>query len=211
MYWRDIDTIGPRRPVRVRQNNRMRQPDTHHKVRVPSVVDEPLVEQTPSERQGESLQWAHPAAKNDVISTQEPDWQETAQRLQAEMDNFRKRQERRADESVSRERERLLTLFLPAIDNLSRALAHQNGTQPNGTEESLRQGVELTHRELMRVLGAEGVTQLETIGQSFDPEWQEAVATIPAEVESGTVVEQVEAGYKLGDKLLRPAKVVVAA
>jgi len=181
-YWKDIDTIAPRRPVRTRQ--------------VP--------------RQEDFLQ-DETSSKDVVTSTNEPNWQETAQRLQAEMDNFRKRQERRADESISRERERLLLLLLPAIDNLTRALAHQNDTQPNGAEESLRQGVELTRRELIRVLGVEGVTQLETIGQPFDPEWQEAVATIPAEIEAGTVVEQVEAGYKLGDRLLRPAKVVVAA
>jgi molecular chaperone GrpE len=127
------------------------------------------------------------------------------------MENFRKRQERRADESIARERERILSLFLPAVDNLTRALAHQNGAQLNEAEEGVRQGVELTLRELMRALAAEGVTQLETIGQSFDPAWHEAVATIPAEAQSGTVVEQVETGYKLGDKLLRPAKVVVAA
>ena len=200
-YWRDIDTIAPRRPVRARQNIKAR-PE-------PYGADEPLREETPL--RDESLPQAEPAAKNDVISAQEHDWQETAQRLQAEMDNFRKRQERRADEAIARERERLLSLFLPAVDNLTRALAHQNSTQPDGAEGSVRQGVELTRRELLRALESEGVMPIETIGQPFDPAWHEAVATIPADVESGTIVEQVEAGYKLGDKLLRPAKVVVAA
>jgi molecular chaperone GrpE len=123
------------------------------------------------------------------------------------MDNFRKRQERRADETVAGERERLLALFLPAVDNLARALAHQD----DQADEGVRQGVELTHRELMRVLKAEGVTPLKAVGQPFDPTWQEAIATIPAEAEPGTVVEQVETGYNLNGKLLRPAKVVVAA
>ena len=200
-YWKDIDTIAPRRPVRARQNVRLRQPDTSRKVREPHVVNESLVE--------ENLSQEETAPESEVIY--EHDWQETAQRLQAEMDNFRKRQERRADESIARERERLLSLFLPVVDNFTRALVHQNGTQLDEAGGVVRQGVELTHRELMRVLAAEGVTQLETIGQAFDPAWHEAVATIPAEVEPGTVVEQVEAGYKVGDKLLRPAKVVVAA
>jgi molecular chaperone GrpE len=177
-YWRDIDTIAPRQSVRARQNNKMIQPERQ--------------EQSP--------------AKDEVISTHQSDWREMAQRLQAEMDNFRKRQERRADEAISREREQLLSLFLPAVDNLTRALAYRD----DQTEEGVRQGIELTHRELVRALEAEGVTPLEAIGQAFDPAWHEAVATIPAEVESGIVVEQVEVGYKLGDKLLRPAKVVVA-
>lgn len=133
------------------------------------------------------------------------DWQEKAVRLQAEMDNFRKRQTRRADEAIAAERERLLTLFLPAIDNLERALS-----QPTGTDDAFRQGVELTRRELMRRLEQEGVTRMETVGQLLDPQQHEAIAAIPAEAESGTVVEELEAGYMVGDKLLRPAKVIVA-
>jgi molecular chaperone GrpE len=135
----------------------------------------------------------------------ETEWQEKALRLQAEMDNFRKRQTRRAEEAIAAERERLLTLFLPAIDNLERAL-----NQPVAVDDSFRQGVELTRRELMRRLEQEGVTRLETAGQPLDPQWHEAVATVPAEAESGTIVKELEAGYMLGDKLLRPAKVIVA-
>jgi molecular chaperone GrpE len=137
---------------------------------------------------------------------EEKEWQQKALRLQAEMDNFRKRQARRADEAIAAERERLLNLFLPAVDNLERALA-----QPQETNGALRQGVELTHREIMRRLEGEGVTRLETLGQLLDPELHEAVAAIPAQAESGVIVKELEAGYKLGDKLLRPARVVVAA
>jgi len=137
---------------------------------------------------------------------EEKEWQEKALRLQAEMDNFRKRQARRADEAIAAERERLLSLFLPAVDNLKRALA-----QPQETNSALWQGVELTHREIIRRLEGEGVTRVETIGQKFDPELHEAVATIPAQAESGTIVKELEAGYKIGDKLLRPARVIVAA
>ncbi len=141
----------------------------------------------------------------------ETNWKEKAIRLQAEMDNFRKRQTRRADEAISAERDRLLMVFLPAVDNLARALTHQEHRNGDDSNSVLRQGVELTHRELLRLLEAEGVTLLKTVDHEFDPEWHEAIAMISANVESGTVVEEVEAGYKLGDKLLRPAKVVVAA
>jgi len=139
-------------------------------------------------------------------SGQETDWQATAQRLQAEMENFRKRQQRRADEAIAGEKERLLSRFLPIADNMARALNHQGLS-----ERSLHQGVGLIYRELMRLLEAEGVTRLETVGQSFTPELHEAVAAVPAPEEPETIVEEIEPGYMLGDKLLRPARVVVAA
>lgn len=143
---------------------------------------------------------ARPAAAN------ETDWQAVAQRLQADMENYRKRQARRADDAIAAERERLLQLVLPVADNLARALDH-DGRQ----EEPLRQGVELIHRELMRLLETEGVTRLQTVGQPFDPTLHEAVATLPVDTEPDTIVKEIEPGYKLGDKLLRPARVVVAA
>jgi molecular chaperone GrpE len=134
-----------------------------------------------------------------------PDWKSVALRLQAEMDNFRRRQTLRADEAVGAERERLLLLMLSIADNLDRALGH---TQAE--DRAFRQGVELTLRELMRLLEAEGVVGLEAVGQPFNPEWHEAVAVEATGVEVDTIVREVEKGYRLGDKLLRPARVVVA-
>ncbi len=135
----------------------------------------------------------------------EPDWKEVAQRLQADMENYRKRQARRADDAIAAEQERLLQLILPVADNLARALDHDERN-----EEPLRQGVELIHRELMRLLETEGVTRLETVGQPFDPTLHEAVATLPVDTAPDTIVKEIEPGYKLGEKLLRPARVVVA-
>lgn len=138
----------------------------------------------------------------------ELDWQSLALRLQADMDNYRRRQARRADNAIAEERERLLRLILPVADNLARAL-----DQGRSGDEVLRQGVELTYRELIRVLETEGVTRIEAVGQTFTPELHEAVATVSSDgaVAAGTIVEEVESGYRLGDKLLRPARVVVAA
>ncbi len=141
-----------------------------------------------------------------TASADEVDWQAVAQRQQAEMDNFRKRQMRRGDEAMALERERLLTLVLPVADNLARALAHADQN-----DRVLQEGIELTYRELMRLLEAEGVTRLETVGWPFNPKWHEAVATQPTEAESNTVIKELEAGYALGEKLLRPARVIVAA
>jgi molecular chaperone GrpE len=137
---------------------------------------------------------------------EETSWKIKAIQLQAEMNNFRKRQQRRADEAIAQERERLLKVMLPVADNLTRALA-----QSPQSDGPLQKGVELTYRELMRRLENEGVTRFETTGQPFNPQWHEAVALVEGQAEPDTILQEVEAGYRLGDKLLRPAKVVVAA
>jgi len=124
------------------------------------------------------------------------------------MENFRKRQQRLADERIAADRERLLRDFLRVADNLERAL-NTDGTDA----ESLRQGVDLTHQTLMRLLEQEEAEPIQAAGEPFDPAWHEAVSTVPHEqagVEPDTVVGVVEAGYYLGDRLLRPARVVVA-
>ena len=192
MYWNENGNRSVRKiPVRVVEEENQSLPSAEREEEA----------RTNDERLSASMQdeGTSPAAG-------EPDWRALALRLQADMDNFRKRQARRAEEAIAAERERLLRLILPVADNLSRALNHDG---PG--DEALRQGVELTYRELMRLLEAEGVTRIEPVGQPFTPDWHEAVAAVPADAESGTVVEEVQAGYKLGDKLLRPARVVVAA
>jgi molecular chaperone GrpE len=148
-----------------------------------------------------------PSGNTDIGAAGEAvsDWQSAALRLQAEMDNFRRRQALRADEAIVAERERLLLLMLSIADNLDRALDHAQAG-----DRALRQGVELTQRELMRLLKGEGVVGLESVGQPFNPEWLEAVAVEAAGAQAGTIVKEVEKGYRLGDKLLRPARVVVA-
>ena len=135
-------------------------------------------------------------------------WRDRALRLQAEIENFRKRQQRLAEERILADRERVLRSFLRVADDLERAL---NADGVDG--DSLRQGVDLTHQALMRILDQEGAEPIEALGQPFDPAWHEAVGTVPnghAGVEPDTVVEVVEAGYRMGDRLLRPARVIVA-
>ena len=135
-------------------------------------------------------------------------WRDRALRLQAEIENFRKRQQRLAEERILADRERLLRSFLRVADDLERALNAEGAD--DGT---LRQGVDLTHQALMRILDQEGAEPVEAAGQAFDPAWHEAVATVPHQrvgAEPDTVVEVVEAGYRMGERLLRPARVVVA-
>ncbi len=136
-------------------------------------------------------------------------WRDRALRLQAEIENFRKRQQRLAEERVVADRERLLRAFLGVADDLERAL-----TTDGADAESLRQGVDLTHQSMMKLLDREGVEPIRAAGQPFDPSWHEAVGTIPHErtdAEPDTVAQVVQPGYRLGNRLLRPARVIVAA
>jgi molecular chaperone GrpE len=136
------------------------------------------------------------------------EWRDRALRLQAEMDNFRKRQRRLAEDRVAADRERLLQAFLTVSDDLDRAL-----TVDGADIETLVSGVSITHNSLMHILDQEGVQLIQAEGEVFDPNLHEAVATVSsqeADVEPETIVEIVQQGYTLGDKLLRPARVVVA-
>jgi molecular chaperone GrpE len=155
---------------------------------------------------------------------QDKDWRDRALRAQAEMDNYRKRQQRWAQDQIDAERQRLLQAYLQVVDDLERALAapavedappnHGPGLRPAALRPAgLRAGVELTHRAAMQFLQKEGVEPIEARHQPFDPNWHEAVATTRRNgsgLPSGTVLQVLETGYRLDGRLLRPAKVIVA-
>jgi molecular chaperone GrpE len=131
---------------------------------------------------------------------------ETLQRLAADFENYRKRAQRDQESLVARAHERLVKELLPVLDDLERALeaaaAHEEG--------KLEDGVALVHRELRSALAREGLAEIETEGQ-FDPHVHEALLSQPSEAEEGSVVQVLQKGYRLGDRVLRPARVVVAA
>jgi molecular chaperone GrpE len=140
----------------------------------------------------------------------ETDWCDHALRLQAEMENFRKRQRKLAQDQIESERQRLMFAFLRVVDNLERALGSPSAA---ADDAGLRQGVQLTLRAALQFLEQEGVEQVEAENHPFDPTWQEAISTIAHEragTSPETVVRVLEPGYRLGNQLLRPAKVIVA-
>lgn len=201
------------------------QPDVHAQVAtrehlrpepagVPPVAPEQAVEQVqpqdnsqertvPGGAHGPSLAKPDAGAKEETAR-----WRDQAARLQADMDNYRKRQRRLARDEVNAEQRRLLGSFLQIVDNLERALA-----APSEGDGSLREGVELTHRTALKMLEKEGVQPIAAAGRPFDPAWHEAVATQAqglTDAAPGSVSKVVETGYRLGDELLRPARVIVA-
>ena len=151
---------------------------------------------------------AGPTEEEQALREELEQWKDRALRLEAEMDNFRKRLQRLTEERIAADRERLLRDFLAVADDLARALSADGADA-----EAIRQGVEITHRSLMHLLSREGVAPIEAEGQPFDPAWHEAVGTVPAHQvgkEPDTVAHVVRPGYRIGDRLLRPARVIVA-
>jgi molecular chaperone GrpE len=128
------------------------------------------------------------------------------QRLAAEFDNYRKRNARENAALAERANERLVKELIPILDDLGRALE----AAAEHEEAKLEDGVRLVHRSLAGVLAKEGLAEIETNGK-FDPHVHEALLSQPSDAEEGSVIEVVQKGYRLGDKVLRPARVVVAA
>lgn len=131
-------------------------------------------------------------------------------RRQAEFENYRRRVDRERSEAYTRARAEVLLELLPVIDNFERALASLENS--GGDAESLRHGVELIHKQFKDALTKFGLEPVESVGQTFDPHVHEAVTIEPTDKhKENTVIEEFQRGYKLGEKLLRPAKVKVAS
>ena len=127
-------------------------------------------------------------------------------RLAADFDNYRKRVAREREALVTRAHAALVEAILPVLDDLGRALEAAGLHE----EAKLEDGVRLVHRQLTDVLSKEGLQEI-PVDVPFDPHVHEALAAIPSEAEEGTILEVVQRGYLLGDRVLRPARVVVAA
>jgi molecular chaperone GrpE len=162
------------------------------------MTDEPQVtEETQAEESGEPDVAALQAERDELF--------DRLQRLAAEFDNYRKRNARESAAIVERANERLVKELLPILDDLGRAL----DAAEEHEEAKLEEGVRLVHRALADILAKEGLAEIATDGR-FDPHVHEALLSQPSDEDEGSVIEVVQKGYKLGDKVLRPARVVVA-
>jgi molecular chaperone GrpE len=131
-------------------------------------------------------------------------------RLQADFDNFRKRTLREKQEALSYGHELVVKDLLPVVDNLERAIEHASAS--TGADfEGMLQGVELVRRELLAVLAKHGVSPIEAEGEVFDPNLHEALAQMEDDrVPAGRIGRMLQKGYRLRDRLLRPARVMVS-
>jgi molecular chaperone GrpE len=171
-------------------------------VEEPEVADEAASEPVPEEEAR-----AHDAE----TEPDEPDWKDLAHRYAAEADNARKQTAQRVQKATRDGMKRVASELLPALDDFERALAHAEAEEGD-EEHTLTKGIRLVQDQLLAALKRTGIETFSPKGETFDPHLHEAVATTPVEgAESGTVVEVYQAGYRLGDDVLRAAKVVVAA
>ena len=147
------------------------------------------------QQEGEEQQQEAPAEVDDRLL-----------RLAAEFDNYKKRTVRERQEYVALANERLVKELLPVLDDLERALQ----AAAEHEEAQLEDGVRLVHRSLAQLLEREGVEEIDASGV-FDPHVHEAMLAQPsAEAESGDVLDVIQKGYKIGGRVVRPARVIVA-
>ena len=175
--------------------------------------------QTEETQQEEAAQEETPAAEQ-TVEEQLANMLEEAQqmvreekdkylRLSAEFDNYRKRTLKEKAELIKNGAEKTLTAILPILDDFERALKNLEASEET---KAMKEGVELIFNKFQKVLGQEGLQKIETEGQAFDTDFHEAIALIPAPSEDlkGKILDCVQTGYMLNEKVIRHAKVAVA-
>lgn len=180
------------------------------------VPEEPTAQPDPAEPAGEqdpATEKEYDEAKEEAVEETASDpaadaarYLELAQRTQADFENFRKRAAREAATAGERAKANLVRELLPVVDNLERALA-----TANPEEDHLAEGVRMVHVELVNTLERNGIKAYDPAGEPFDPTVHEAISMREGGNGSGLVLDVVEKGYKLGDNVIRPARVVVSS
>ena len=163
-------------------------------------------EETPAQELTVEEQLANMLAEAQQMVNEE---KERYLRLAAEFDNYRKRTLKEKAELIKNGGEKTLTAILPVLDDFERALKNMEATEET---RAMKEGVELIFNKFNKVLEQEGLQKIETEGQAFDVDFHEAIALIPAPSEDmkGKILDCVQTGYKLNDKVIRHAKVAVA-
>jgi molecular chaperone GrpE len=175
------------------------------------------MEDSQETQEGQVIDEVSPSAEAERIAELETQLEQARQeatdnwnkylRERAEMDNFRKRQERIATDRLQREKKALFQNILGVMDNVERALAYQDTMDRQGLQQALR----MVMWQMNEVMRSEGLTPVATVGEAFDPYVHEAIEAVDnSDQPEGTVVEEVLKGYKLGDETLRPARVKVS-
>jgi molecular chaperone GrpE len=170
-----------------------------------SEASEPAATEEPQQDSVAKLQ-----AQIEALTAEKGSLYDKLLRGQAEFENYRKRTERERAELYQHGRDDVLLQFLPVVDNFERALSSLETSE--GDAEALRHGVELIHKQFKDALSKLGLEPVEAVGQTFDPHVHEAVTTEATDKhKENTVIQEFQRGYKIGDRLLRPAKVKVAS
>ena len=168
-------------------------------------TEENAQEEAPAEEKTVEEQLADMLAEAQQMVNEERD---KYLRLSAEFDNYRKRTLKEKAELIKNGAEKTLTAILPVLDDFERALKNMEASEET---KAMKEGVELIFSKFQKILGQEGLQKIETEGQPFDTDFHEAIAMIPTPDESlkGKVLDCVQTGYMLNEKVIRHAKVAV--
>jgi molecular chaperone GrpE len=131
-------------------------------------------------------------------------------RTAADLENLRKRQKRELEDARVDTKGKVLKEMLPVVDNLERAIEHAGGGELDAALKPIVDGVQLVLRQFLTAFERLDITPVEALGQAFDPNMHEAISQQESDQPAGTVVQVLQRGYKTGERLLRPALVVVA-
>ncbi|MCF2552669.1 nucleotide exchange factor GrpE [Bacteroides caecigallinarum] len=137
------------------------------------------------------------------------DYKDKYLRLSAEFDNYRKRTMKEKAELIKNGGEKAISAILPILDDLERALQNMQKAED---VKAMHEGIDLIYQKFLKNLGHEGLEKMNPVGEAFDTDFHEAIALVPAqeEAQKGKILDCVQTGYKLNDKVIRHAKVVVA-
>lgn len=174
------------------------------------VQEEKAAEETQSEEKAEELSAEDRMQKELEEANQKvEEMKDKYLRLSAEFDNFRKRTLKEKAELIKNGGEKTISAILPILDDLERALANM---QKADDVQAMYEGIDLITQKFLKALSQEGLQKMEPVGEVFDTDFHEAIALVPAPAEDqkGKVLDCVQTGYKLNDKVIRHAKVVVA-
>jgi molecular chaperone GrpE len=190
--------------------------DKGPKIEVPEeLIDE--IDQQPAEPPNEASSAEETAEAAEVageasLEERLDDARDKYLRLAADFENYKRRARRERQELFNYANENLIKELLETVDNLERALEHAQQSTEASDGKTLLEGVELTYRSLMQALDKCGVQQVAPEGEEFDPNVHEAIRQAPSDEQpAGSVVEVLQKGYLLKDRLLRPALVVVSS
>ncbi|MGO4107262.1 nucleotide exchange factor GrpE [Paenibacillus sp. YAF4_2] len=174
--------------------------DQQHNETIDEVIDEQVEEQQEVEVQEDS--------RLDELEKLAEENQQRYLRAQADFDNFRRRTQKEKEDLAQYASMKLIGQLLPVVDNFERAVSAATANQDF---DALAKGVDMIFRQLEQTLQQEGLKAMEAVGEAFNPEFHQAIMTVESdEHEEGIVVEEVQKGYILKDRVLRPAMVKVS-
>ena len=199
------------------QNNQANEEKKDMNENLENTTEDQTLEEKQEAKAGENSNDAQSVGEEQESSTEDKlnslqgqynELQDKYLRLFAEFDNFKKRKIKERIELMNTAAQDTLTALLPILDDFDRA---KKNAVENNTEQLFQEGIGLVHQKLISILNQKGLKAMETNGQKFDPEFHEAFAEIPAPSDDmkGMVVDTIEKGYLLKEKIIRHAKVVV--